>query len=202
MSPIPAVEMFEVLGSLLCYGLFGLMIAAAVWAGLKQARLQKGVEIPLDDVPPRIREAAERLVPNLEVSKVVVKYRRKNVPRKYEFSGRVDGKPIELELMPRDSPPFVREIEVIYEPSYERLRDERPVDISEVPVAAMQAALDHMESIGCPVKQIDRAKSGTIFDRKAYELNGAWKNGRVEIKLLADGEVIKVELKVPKKDRR
>ena len=196
MSFLLAANTFNILSSLLCIGVFGLLIALALRAAAKEAKLEAelkaGTEIPLGEVPQHVRDAATRLAPKLQFSKAIVKYRKDNTVRKYELHGHVDESPIQVEVMPQDAPPLIREIEVIYRPYDGRLSG---VEVADIPVDVMQAAHKHMDALGCPVKQIDRAKAGTILDQNAYELKGDWKNGRVEIKVLASGEVIKVELK-------
>ena len=198
MSAILAVNIVGILQSLFCFGLFGLLVGLVIWAGIKETRLKAGVQIPLDDVPHPIRKMADWLVPQLDLEKFIVKYRKKDVPRKYEFHGQLNGNQIEVEVMPRDSAPFVREMEVIYDMAYRRLEQHRPVKLSQVPPRVTRAAIDHMDSIGSTIKKVDRALAGMILGETAYDLKGRWSNGRFEMKVLASGEIIKVELKFRK----
>ena len=182
----------------ICVGAFVLVLAGIMAVMYIAIQREKDPEIPLDEVPQAIRQVVERLVPTFQARKIFVKLGEKKVPRKYEFHGDVNGNSIVVEVKPRSSPPYIKEVEVIYEPSYRRLQDGELIELAAVPAEVMEAALDHMDRIGSTVNQVDQARIGTIFDERAYELKGSWKNGRFEMKVLGTGAVIKVELRFPK----
>lgn len=183
-----------------CSGMMILFIAFCVVASIRTMQKLKPREIPFEEVPEKIRKIVQRLVPDMEVSKVLVKFKEVDIPHQYDLIGTRKDLPIEVEFEPTKDQTGIREIEIEYEPrkSHRRWPHAEPMDLAEVPAKVHQAAIDHMNSIKCPLNEIDRVRSGMIQGKRAYELKSTWKNWRVEIRLLETGEVLMLELKAPR----
>ena len=176
----------------------GILVLAMIGVAAYYRLRSRDKRLPWSETPSHIREMALCFVPDLQAEYVSVSYRGVDDPDKFSISDSTKGRAIRVEIKPRRSPPFVREVEVIYEPGYFGMQDARPVDVAQVPPKVVHAAEQHMESLGFQVAEFQQARRGTILGRKAFELKGLWVESSFELKLYSGGDIAKVEIKIPK----
>ena len=182
------------MGGFVFFGVIGLVVALVIAWSWYNEQQKKPVDVSISDVPSVVLNEIKLRIKGFQIKKVM----KRPLGPQFRMNGQVDGRPlnVKIRLKSENSQQFIDKIEIQPETrsSFRSLKGKHRVELSTVPDIVMKRAYRSAETYGAPLEHISRVKAANVQGQNAFDIKGWSGDWRVEVELLANGELLELEL--------